>query len=97
MIKEGAEIIDIGGESTRPGSKSVSVEEELERVIPAIKYISENFEIPISIDTQKAEVAKKAYKDNSSLRDAIIALGYMSGEDFDKFVKPEEMVTPSKK
>ena len=44
-----------------------------------------------------AEVAKKAYKDNSSLRDAIIALGYMSGEDFDKFVKPEEMVTPSKK
>ena len=60
MIKEGAEIIDIGGESTRPGSKPVSVEEELERVIPAIKYISENFEIPISIDTQKAEVAKKA-------------------------------------
>ena len=44
-----------------------------------------------------AEVAKKAYKDNSSLRDAIITLGYMSGEDFDKFVKPEEMVTPSKK
>ena len=44
-----------------------------------------------------AEVAKKAYKDNSSLRDAIIALGYMSGEGFDKFVKPEEMVTPSKK
>ena len=59
MIKEGAEIIDIGGESTRPGSKPVSVEEELERVIPVIKYISENFEIPISIDTQKAEVAKK--------------------------------------
>ncbi len=44
-----------------------------------------------------AEVAKKAYKDHSSLRDAIITLGYMSGEDFDKFVKPEEMVTPSKK
>ena len=60
MIKEGAEIIDIGGESTRPGSKPVNVKEELERVIPVIKYISENFEIPISIDTQKAEVAKKA-------------------------------------
>ena len=44
-----------------------------------------------------AEVAKKAYTDNSSLRDAIITLGYMTGEDFDKFVKPEEMVTPSKK
>jgi len=44
-----------------------------------------------------AEVAKKAYTDNSSLKEAIIELGYMSGEDFDKFVKPEEMVTPSKK
>ena len=60
MIKEGAEIIDIGGESTRPGSKPVTVDEELERVIPAIEYISNNYEIPISIDTQKAEVAKKA-------------------------------------
>ena len=44
-----------------------------------------------------AEVAKKAYEDNSSLKEAIIELGYMSDEDFDKFVKPEEMVTPSKK
>ena len=44
-----------------------------------------------------AEVAKKAYEDNSSLKEAIIELGYMSAEDFDKFVKPEEMVTPSKK
>ena len=60
MIKEGAEIIDIGGESTRPGSKPVTVDEELDRVIPAIQYISKNYEIPVSVDTQKAEVAKKA-------------------------------------
>ena len=60
MIKEGVEIIDIGGESTRPGSKPVTIKEELDRVIPAIQYISENYEIPISIDTQKAEIAKKA-------------------------------------
>ena len=60
MIEEGVEIIDIGGESTRPGSKPVTIDEELDRVIPAIEYISENYEIPISIDTQKAEVAKKA-------------------------------------
>jgi len=60
MVKEGAEIIDIGGESTRPGSKPVTIKEELERVIPAIKYIAENYDIPISIDTQKAEVAKEA-------------------------------------
>ena len=60
MIAQGAEIIDIGGESTRPGSKPVTVEEELERVIPAIRFISKISDIPISIDTQKAKVAKKA-------------------------------------
>jgi len=60
MIAEGAEIIDIGGESTRPGSKPVSVKEELERVIPAIEFIKSISDIPISIDTQKAEVARKA-------------------------------------
>ena len=60
MIAQGVEIIDIGGESTRPGSKPVTVEEELERVIPAIRFISKISDIPISIDTQKAEVAKKA-------------------------------------
>ena len=60
MINEGVEIIDIGGESTRPGSKPVTEEEELERVIPAIEYISKEYDVPISIDTQKPEVAKKA-------------------------------------
>ena len=60
MISEGVEIIDIGGESTRPGSKPVTIEQELERVIPAIKFISEISDIPISIDTQKPEVARKA-------------------------------------
>ena len=60
MIAEGAEIIDIGGESTRPGSKPVSTEEELERVIPAIEFVKNVSDIPISIDTQKAEVARKA-------------------------------------
>ena len=60
MVKEGVEIIDVGGESTRPGSKPVSINEELERVIPAIEFIKSISDIPISIDTQKAEVAKKA-------------------------------------
>lgn len=60
MIAEGAEIIDVGGESTRPGSKSVSIEEELERVIPVIDFIKSISDVPISIDTQKAEVARKA-------------------------------------
>ena len=62
MVKEGVEIIDVGGESTRPGSKPVTANEELERVIPAIEFITKNYDIPVSIDTQKAEVAKKAIK-----------------------------------
>ncbi|CAH2717161.1 Dihydropteroate synthase [Neobacillus rhizosphaerae] len=60
MVANGADIIDIGGESTRPGFAAVPVEEELERVIPIIKAISDHVQIPISIDTYKAEVAKQA-------------------------------------
>ncbi|ETI69714.1 dihydropteroate synthase [Neobacillus vireti] len=60
MAANGADIIDIGGESTRPGFAAVSLEEELERVIPIIKAVSRHVQIPISIDTYKAEVAKQA-------------------------------------
>ncbi|WP_246946065.1 dihydropteroate synthase [Bacillus pinisoli] len=60
MIVEGADIIDIGGESTRPGSTKVSLEEELHRTIPVIKELSKRIDAPISIDTYKAEVAKQA-------------------------------------
>lgn len=60
MVEQGADIIDIGGESTRPGFEVVPVEEELERVIPVIKAISERVKVPISIDTYKAEVAKQS-------------------------------------
>lgn len=61
MIDTGADIIDIGGESTRPGSENISLKSELSRVLPVIKLIrKENSEILISIDTTKAEVAKQA-------------------------------------
>ncbi|MBD0384576.1 dihydropteroate synthase [Paenibacillus sedimenti] len=60
MIAEGADIIDIGGESTRPGSTLVTEEEELRRVIPVIQALSQEINAPISIDTYKAEVAKQA-------------------------------------
>lgn len=60
MIAEGADIIDVGGESTRPGSSKVSLDEELSRVLPIIKALSQEIDIPISIDTYKAEVAKQA-------------------------------------
>jgi len=60
MIREGADIIDIGGESTRPGAGKISWEEEIKRTIPYIKKITKLFKVPISIDTYKARVAKEA-------------------------------------
>ena len=60
MVEDGADIIDIGGESTKPGFTEVSVEEELKRVIPVIERLSREIDVPISIDTYKAAVADKA-------------------------------------
>jgi dihydropteroate synthase len=60
LVADGADIIDIGGESTRPGAQKVSLEEELRRVIPVIKAVAAEVDVPISIDTYKAEVAKQA-------------------------------------
>lgn len=57
MIKEGAAVIDVGGESTRPGYSKISDEEEIERVVPVIEGIRANFDIPISLDTYKSKVA----------------------------------------
>lgn len=60
LIEEGADILDVGGESTRPNSKRISAEEELARVAPVIEAVTKRFDIPISIDTSKAEVAESA-------------------------------------
>ncbi len=60
MADDGADFIDVGGESTRPGAESVAIEEELRRVIPVIQKLSEKCPVPISIDTYKPEVAEKA-------------------------------------
>lgn len=62
MVKEGADSIDIGGESTRPGSDSVSVQEELQRVLPVIKGLKNKINVPLSIDTHKPEVAEECLK-----------------------------------
>ncbi|MDQ0233306.1 dihydropteroate synthase [Metabacillus malikii] len=67
MVECGAHIIDIGGESTRPGFAPVSVEEELERVIPVISKLSNEIDVPISIDTYKAEVAKQAVEAGATI------------------------------
>ena len=62
MIKEGVDILDVGGESTRPGYQQISVSEEIERVVPVLERIKANFDIPISLDTYKSEVALNGIK-----------------------------------
>ncbi|MDD5527235.1 MAG: dihydropteroate synthase [Candidatus Omnitrophica bacterium] len=87
MAAEGADIIDVGGESTRPGSRAVSLREELRRTIPAVKRICGRLKIPVSIDTRKPEVAARALEsgavlinDIGGLRDAkMMRLAVSSG------------------
>ncbi|MDT8444588.1 MAG: dihydropteroate synthase [Desulfuromonadales bacterium] len=60
MVGEGADLIDIGGESTRPGSRQVTVQEELDRILPVVEALGREFDLPLSIDTTKSSVAKEA-------------------------------------
>jgi dihydropteroate synthase len=76
LVEEGADIIDIGGESTRPGSEPVSAEEEIKRTIPVIKAISREVKIPVSIDTYKAEVARQALDAGASMVNDISGLRF---------------------
>lgn len=62
MVNDGADILDVGGESTRPNYERISEEEEIERVAPIIEAISRNIEVPISVDTYKSRVAEAAVK-----------------------------------
>ena len=80
MINEGAAIIDIGGESTRPGSTPVSADEEMNRVIPVIKALRNVSDIPVSIDTYRAETAEEALKSGADLINDIWGLRYDRGE-----------------
>ncbi len=74
MQEEGADIIDVGGESTRPGSEPVSVEEEIDRVVFAVRLISEATGLPVSVDTNKAEVARLARLAGASILNDVSAL-----------------------
>ena len=76
MVDEGADIIDVGGESTRPGAQPASVEEEYGRVIPFIEKLAPQVEVPISIDTTKAEVAKDALEAGAAIINDISALRF---------------------
>ncbi|MBP9855595.1 MAG: dihydropteroate synthase [Candidatus Omnitrophica bacterium] len=71
MVKNGADILDIGGESSRPGAKKITIKEELKRIIPIIEALYSKTKIPISVDTYKPIVAKEALKAGASLVNTI--------------------------
>jgi dihydropteroate synthase len=73
MVGDGADIIDVGGESTRPGSDPVSIEDERERVVPVIKRLVAEVEVPISIDTRKHEVAEAALEVGATIVNDVTA------------------------
>lgn len=78
MISDGADIIDIGGESTRPGYTKISDEEEIKRIVPVIRELKKRTDVPISVDTYKAQVAKAAIEEGADLINDIWGLKYDS-------------------
>ena len=76
LIEEGANILDIGGESTRPNSQRISVEEEIRRVVPIIEAIRAKFDVPVSVDTSKSEVAESAVKAGAEIINDISGLRF---------------------
>lgn len=76
MVEEGADIIDIGGESTRPGYTLLTDEEEISRVVPVIQMVKEHLDIPVSVDTYKSKVAKAALEAGADLINDIWGLKY---------------------
>lgn len=76
MLQEGADIIDVGGESTRPGAQPVREEEELRRVIPVIKSLATRVDVPLSVDTTKASVACAALQEGAEIVNDVSGLGF---------------------
>jgi dihydropteroate synthase len=76
MAEEGADIIDVGGESSRPGSDPVPLDEELKRVIPVIEGLASRLEIPISVDTYKSQVAERAIEAGAQMINDISGLRF---------------------
>src|SRR5438132_8767670 len=78
MVEEGADILDIGGESTRPGSEPVPADEEWRRVSPVIQGLAGKLSIPISIDTRKPDIAQKAIRAGASIVNDVTEIGRAS-------------------
>jgi dihydropteroate synthase len=87
MISEGADIIDVGGESTRPGFVRISDDEEISRIVPVIEALKSRFDVPVSIDTYKYKVASAAAEAGADLINDIYGLKYDNGEMADLIAK----------
>ncbi len=74
LVRQGADLLDIGGESTRPGSQPVSLDEELQRVVPVVKALTQQVGVPISIDTSKADVARACLEAGAHLINDVTGL-----------------------
>jgi dihydropteroate synthase len=74
LVEEGADLLDVGGESTRPGSQPVPVDEERRRVVPVIEELARRTDVPISVDTSKAEVARQALAAGAAIVNDVTAL-----------------------
>src|SRR5437667_2144413 len=85
MVEDGADFLDVGGESTRPGSDPVPASEEIDRVVPVIKRLSGEVDVPISVDSRKAEVARAALDAGASIVNDVTA-----GSDPDMFAVVRE-------
>lgn len=79
LVRDGADILDVGGESTRPGHIQITEDEETERVVPVIERLKQEFDTPISIDTYKSSVAKAAVQAGAALVNDIWGLKYDAG------------------
>ena len=76
LVREGASVVDIGGESTRPGSELVSLDEELRRVLPVVEALAGRVGVPISVDTMKADVARRALATGAAMVNDVSALRF---------------------
>lgn len=76
MIEEGASLLDVGGESTRPGAREIPADEEIRRVVPVLEALSRRFDVPLSVDTRKAPVARAALEAGASIVNDVSGLAF---------------------
>ena len=76
MLQDGADLLDVGGESTRPGHVRITEEEEIRRVVPVIRRLKQEFDVPVSVDTYKSQVARAALEAGADLVNDVWGLKY---------------------